>query len=232
MSALHKPDSFSRTLGKYVAPPRFVIFILLLPIGFWIHQHVFPHAKYTDSASIAFDVAALLFLVSLTPLFRQSGPEAIRGHADAYDANRLLILIMTTLMTIAVLVVIAGELPAAKQGNPWAIARLVSTLTLIWVFTNTIFALHYAHEYYTPPGEGEPDGSGSDCGGLDFPGDGEPDYSEFIYFSFTLGMTFQTSDVSITSSRIRNIALLQCFISFIFNLGVIAFTINALGGAG
>ena len=213
-------------LGKHVAPPRFVAFVLLLPIGFWIHQHLFTHAKYTDSAAMAFDVAALLFVASLTPLFRQSGPEAIREHSDAYDANRLLVLGMTLLMTVAVMVVIAGELPNAKQGNVFAIGRLVSTLLLIWIFENTIFALHYAHEYYASP-----PGSDEDAGGLDFPGDGEPDYSEFVYFSFTLGMTFQTSDVDITSSRIRNIALLQCFISFVFNLGVIAFTINALGGA-
>ncbi len=211
-------------VGKHVAPPRFAGFLVLLPIAFFVHQHFVDHAKWTDSAAIAFDVASALFLVSLVPLLKQSGPDAIREHADTYDANRLLVLAMTTVVGIAVMVAIAAELPDAKQGDVGAIIRLVGTLTLIWLFANTVFAMHYAHEYYSSP-----DDSDEDCKGLDFPDGDEPDYTDFLYFAFTLGMTFQTSDVDITRRRLRSVSILHSFGAFIFNLGVIAFTINALG---
>lgn len=214
-------------LGRYVAPPRFLAFTVLLPIGFALHQAWKPGARLVDSASMGFDLAAAVFLISLIPLLNKSGAAVIRAHADANDANRLLILLVTSVLTVAVLVTISSELPAARHGNVWAIVRLVGTLLLIWLFANVVYALHYAHEYYR---------SQPDCSegrrGLEFPGEGEPGYADFLYFSFTLGMTFQTSDVDITARRIRTIALLHSFAAFIFNLGVIAFTINALGGAG
>jgi uncharacterized membrane protein len=214
-------------VGRWIAPPRFLAFLLLLPLGFVAHQTWAPGARWTDSASMAFDFAAAVFLVSLIPLLRNGAPEAIRRQADANDANRLLILLMTSLLTITVMVAIAGELPGAKHGNPWAIVRLVGTLTLVWLFANTVYALHYAHEYYSS----QPDCTG-DRGGLEFPGQGDPGYADFAYFSFTLGMTFQTSDVGISARRIRAIALFHSFAAFVFNLGIIAFTINALGGGG
>jgi uncharacterized membrane protein len=214
-------------LGKRIAPPRFIAFALIFIVGVAAHQGLLPGARWTDSAAMAFDLAASVFLVSLIPFLRENSAKAIRDHADANDANRVLILLMTTVLTIAVMVTIAGELPGARLGHPWAIVRLVGTLMLVWLFANTVYALHYAHEYYSE----QPDCTG-DRKGLDFPGEGDPGYAEFVYFSFTLGMTFQTSDVEITARRIRAIALLHCFAAFVFNLGVIAFTINALGGAG
>jgi uncharacterized membrane protein len=215
------------SFGSRIAPLRFVAFILLLPLGFAAHQCWVPGARWTDSAPMAFDLAAMVFLVSLIPLLRGGDAETIRRHADANDANRVLILLVTSLLTIIVMVTIAGELPGAKHGNPWAIVRLVGTLLLIWLFANTVYALHYAHEYY----HSQPDCTG-DRGGLEFPGQGDPGYADFAYFSFTLGMTFQTSDVDISARRIRAVALIHCFAAFVFNLGIIAFTVNALGGGG
>ena len=88
-----------------------------------------------------------------------------------------------------------------------------------------LYALHYAHEYYRAgavPGE--------HAGGLEFPGSGQPDYLDFASFSLTLGMTFQTSDVEISSRSIRRIVTAHSFAAFIFNIGLIAFTINGIGG--
>ena len=81
-------------------------------------------------------------------------------------------------------------------------------------------------------GEGDSDSAdgGGDAGGLEFPDCQEPDYWDFLYFSYTLGMTFQTSDVQITARRVRKVAIGQCLAAFVFNLGVLAFTINVLGG--
>jgi uncharacterized membrane protein len=83
--------------------------------------------------------------------------------------------------------------------------------------------LHYAHIYYVEDG-------GKDSGGISIPGCDEPDYWDFVYFSFTLGMTFQTSDTQIESWRIRRISIGQCLAAFVFNIGVLAFSINVLGG--
>ncbi|MEO6093696.1 MAG: DUF1345 domain-containing protein [Novosphingobium sp.] len=220
-----KRNSLGDALGRHLAPPRFIVFLLLLPLGFFAHRTWFESRGFADSASMAFDLAAGVFLLSLIPLLRRSDAGSIRAHADVNNANRFLVLVLTTLLTTAVLVAISGELQDAKGGNVAAMVRLIGTLLLIWLFANSVYALHYAHAYYNSDAE-----TGGDCAGLEFPGEAEPSYSDFTYFSFTLGMTFQTSDVGITAPPIRQVALLHCFAAFIFNLGVIAFTINALGG--
>ena len=104
--------------------------------------------------------------------------------------------------------------------------KLMATLLLIWLFANSVYMLHYAHAFYLENHE-----QGGDRGGIDFPKTRHPDYWDFAYFSFTLGMTFQTSDTDITSTQVRKIALLHSFAAFVFNIGVIAFTINVLGGS-
>ncbi|MFT4025715.1 MAG: DUF1345 domain-containing protein [Novosphingobium sp.] len=210
-------------LGRRLAPPRFLLFLGLLVAGFLAHRAAFT-ADGWESAALAFDLAATVFLVSLIPFLKQSGGEMIRRHADANDANRMLVLIVTLLVTIVVMAAIAGELPKARGGDLFAILKLVGSLLLVWLFTNCVHALHYAHDFYTRA----PDGK--DCGGIDFPGTPEPAYSDFLYFALTLGMTFQTSDTDITAGRVRNVALFHSFTAFLFNIGVIAFTINALGG--
>lgn len=210
-------------LGRRIAPPRFLIFLGLLIAGFFTHRAVFA-AGWAESAALAFDLAAAVFLASLVPLLKESGGAVIRRHADANDANRTLVLIVTAFVMIVVTAAITGELPGARSGALPSIVKLVTTLLLIWLFTNFVYALHYAHAFYTAG----PDGA--DCGGIDFPGTKEPAYADFVYFSLTLGMTFQTSDTDITSRRVRNVALFHSFTAFLFNIGVIAFTINALGG--
>ena len=89
-----------------------------------------------------------------------------------------------------------------------------------------VYALHYAHMFYL---KGE--AAGRMPAGSTFPSTKEPDYWDFIYFSFTLGMTFQTSDIDITSRAIRRVSIGQCLAAFVFNLGMLAFTINIDRGA-
>lgn len=220
-----RPDARPVRLGNWIAPARFLMFLALLPLGFLTYLQLFPGAEWKDAAAMAFDFAAACFLVSLIPILRQSSADAMRLHSASNDANRVIVLVITTVLTLVIMASISGELNGAKTGDSIAMAKLIGTLLLIWLFANTIYTLHYAHAFYAA-GEGP----GKDRGGLDFPGTKAPDYLDFAYFSFTLGMTFQTSDVAITQPRIRHIAVLHCFAGFVFNLGVIAFTINALGG--
>lgn len=213
------------TLGNRIGPPRFLAFLILLPLGMAGWRWWSPQAALSEALAMGFDFAALAFLGSLVPLWRDSGAAAMRRHSAENNANRIMVLLITSVLTLVVMAAIAGELDAAKAGRGWAMARLIGTLVLIWLFANSVYALHYAHAWYA--------GEGSDRGdrkGIDFPGTPTPDYGDFAYFAFTLGMTFQTSDVQITSPAVRKVALLHSFAAFVFNLGVIAFTINALGG--
>ena len=214
-------------LGNKIAPRRFLLFLALLVAGYFAYRAAWPAAKWSDAAAMAFDAAAIVFVASLVPLLRDDSAETIRDHAARNDANRPLILIVTTFLMFVAMTAISGELTDARSGDLAAIVKLVVTLLLIWLFANSIYALHYAHAYYTRSDETD-----GDAGGIDFPGTKTPAYDDFMYFAFTLGMTFQTSDTNITATGIRRIALLHSFAAFIFSIGVIAFTINVLGGAG
>ena len=147
----------------------------------------------------------------------------MRRHANENDANRAVLLGLTGTIMLVILVAVAKEL-AGKNSLP-AIVGTVATLVLAWLFSNTVYALHYAHLFYS-------DTATDEKGGLSFPGCDQPDYWDFLYFSYTLGMCFQTSDVSITARRVRRAALGHSLAAFVFNIGVLAFTINVLGGSG
>ncbi len=220
-----RSDARPVRLGNRIAPARFLMFLALFPLGFLAYGQLIPDAGWKEAAVMAFDFAAACFLISLIPFLRQSSADAMRMHSASNDANRVMVLVITTILTLIIMAAISGELKAAQSGNPLAIAMLVGSLLMIWLFANTVYTLHYAHTYYAAAGD-----RGGDTGGIDFPGTKTPDYLDFAYFSFTLGMTFQTSDVAISLPHIRRIALLHSFAGFVFNLGVIAFTINALGG--
>lgn len=180
-----------------------------------------PVLGMTRGILTGFDAAALLFIGSLLPLLRQGQAAKMRARAARNDANRAVLLVFCGIVLFVVLVAVGGELRG--RSSVVTIALVVSTLILAWLFSNIVYALHYAHLFYSA-------GDGGDAGGLQFPDTAEPDYWDFLYFSVTLGMTFQTSDVSIASRRMRRVVTGQCLAAFIFNLGVIAFTVNVLGG--
>jgi len=207
-------------IGDRIAPPRFVAFALILAVG---GAALVPPLGLTRGVLAGFDIAALLFLVSLIPLLRQGQAAKMRRRAARNDANRAVLLVFCGIVLFVILVAVGGELRG--RNSIVTIALVVSTLILAWLFSNIVYALHYAHLFYSA-------GEKGDVGGLQFPDTAEPDYWDFLYFSVTLGMTFQTSDVSIASRRMRRVVTGQCLAAFIFNLGVIAFTVNVLGGGG
>lgn len=208
-------------LGARSAPPRFLIFLVMLVAATAGLSSVAPLGT---AAMLGFDVAAAAFLLSLIPLFRTHPDNAdkIRERAAANDANRGVLLAVTSAVSAAILVTVGMELTGGGEAN---IPLVLATLTIAWLFSNMVYALHYAHLYYSK-------GTGGDVGGIDFPKTPEPHYWDFVYFAYTLGMTFQTSDSAITDVRMRKVVIAHSFAAFIFNLGVIAFTINVLGSAG
>jgi uncharacterized membrane protein len=132
-----------------------------------------------------------------------------------------MLLVLTGVVMIVLLLTVAAETMGTRP-QPFTKVLVIVTLLLAWLFSNSIYALHYAHIGY---------GADPKCLGIDFPGDAEPIYWDFVYFAYTLGMTFQTSDVSINSPSIRRVVTMHCLAAFVFNIGVLAFTINVLGGS-
>jgi len=212
------PARFS--LGHRIAPPRFVAFVVLSLLS---AAFALKWTGWSEAALIGFDVGALIFLLSCATLLNKP-PQAMRAAAERNDANRVILLAVTGLVCSTILVAIAVELAQRSAPQPSTVVLIIATLLLAWLFSNMVYALHYAHLFYSRNDKGK------DAGGIDFPGDGEPDYWDFIYFALTLGMTFQTSDVEITDRRIRRVVIVHCFAAFVFNIGVLAFTINVLGG--
>lgn len=204
--------------GKTIAPVRFIVFAVLLAIGCGV---AIPAIGWSRGTMAGFDVAGAVFLVSLLPLLHETDADQMRRRARANDANRVFLLALTGLVTAVVLVAVGSEV--SDRASLATTALVLGTLVLAWLFSNTIYALHYAHLFYLEE-------DGRDAGGLDVPKTEEPDYWDFIYFSFTLGMTFQTSDVEVTTRHLRRVVIGHCLVAFVFNLGVIAFTINVLGG--
>ena len=212
-----------KTVGNRIGPPRFLLFLFVLAIGIPIGLQFFHPEDWRRAFLVAFDAAALCFLLATVPLLRRGEASQMREHAAANDANRLLMLIITVVVVIVILVTIASLL-APHGGTDFRDGEfVVVSLAAAWLFANTVFAMHYAHLYYRPTAAG-------DFRGLDFPGDDTPDYWDFFYFSFTLGMTFQTSDVTVSGGDMRRIVLLQSLAAFVFNIGILAFVINTLGG--
>jgi len=202
-----------------VFPWRYGMFLGLLlsalPLAWLMPWH--------EAVMAGFDFAALAFLIAALPLIH-AGPDDMRRNAQVNDANRRLMLLLTGIVSLVVLAAVGAAVSQHVGPNAAIIALLLATLALAWLFSNLVYAMHYAHIFYLP------DHSGDDRQGLEFPGTQEPDYSDFLYFAFTLGMTFQTSDVSVTATPMRRVVTAHCLAAFLFNLGILAFTINVLGG--
>ena len=193
--------------------------------GVAVGWHLLKHNSWSDALVIGFNLAVLIFAASLWPLTRDHTAAEMRRHAAENDANRGWVLLITSAVTLTMMLAMAYELPEAKNHQTWAMIKLIATLALGWLFSNLTFALHYAHMFY-----GAGDTPAKDQGGLDFPGTKEPDYWDFIYFSFTAGMSFAASDVNVTSGAVRRVLVVQCLLAFVFNIGALAFSINVLAG--
>jgi len=171
---------------------------------------------------IGWDVGVVLYLVLVAHMMWRSDIDGIRDRAKLEDEGQLAILLLTVVAALASLGAIFAELASATGGRPaLRVAHAALTILLSWAFIHTIFALHYAHEFYDVT-----------AGGLAFPqGGGEPDYWDFVYFSFVIGMTSQVSDVAVTSQEIRRIVTAHAVLSFIFNATLLALTVNLAASA-
>ncbi len=175
---------------------------------------------------VGWDIGIGLYLVLAFTLMARSDVHRIRHRAATQDEGQLAMLALTVAAAAASLAAIFAELgtvPGAAR-QPAQLILATVTIVLSWAFIHTMFALHYAHEFYG-------DGRDHRIGGMSFPGDDEPDYYDFTYFSFTIGMCAQVSDVTVSSKPIRRIVLSHSIVSFLFNAALLALTVNIAASA-
>jgi uncharacterized membrane protein len=176
---------------------------------------------------IAWNVGVLCYLAAVLRLVVEADLERLRRRAAEEDEGAALILLITVTAAAVSLVAIFAELGATHGDRTgWLPPVLaLSTVILSWLLIQSIYAIHYAHEFY---GEAE----GGRKGGLKFPAEGRdadeqhPGYWDFIYFSFVIGMTFQVSDVQITSKSLRRVVVGHGMVSFFYNVAVLALMVN------
>jgi uncharacterized membrane protein len=176
---------------------------------------------------VAWDCGVISFLLMTLHLFLTRDPKQMPALAEAQQDGQWTIFWVIFLVSIvsffAVTTELAGLKDLAGAQRTLRVAFVAATLILSWLLTHVVFAVRYAYEWY------ESDGA-SLRKGLEFPGDRQPDYMDFLYFSIVLGMTFQVSDVQITAPRFRRLAMLHGLISFLYNTVIIALTVNIAAG--
>jgi uncharacterized membrane protein len=175
---------------------------------------------------IGWDVGVGLYILLCAWMFSRCDRDHIRRQSVLQDEGRYAIPVLTVIAALASLAAILIELRTATGSathEPLILALAGITILFSWSFIHTIFALHYAHEYYT-----ERRGLGH---GLEFPGGEKPGYWDFVYFSLVIGMTSQVSDVAVNSSTIRQTVAAHGFVSFVFNVALLALTINIAASA-
>ena len=180
---------------------------------------------------IGWDAFSICMIIMSWITFYITKSQHIREQAKVQDSNRSLVFTIVLISTLASFLAVLLLLVTKKDGNAgvsWRLPIAIAGMLFSWMLIHTIFALKYAHMFY---GNHETK-KDTNAGGLEFPNDERPEYIDFAYFSFVIGMTFQVSDVQITSKRIRKVALFHSVLSFGFNTIMIALTINVIAGFG
>jgi uncharacterized membrane protein len=176
---------------------------------------------------IGWNSGACLYLVLAARMMFWSTHERMRTRALQHDEGRLVVLALVVTAAIASLGAIVAELAVVKDMHGtlrYAHVSLAAlTILTSWMFTQVMFALHYAHEYYAAEARGSP-------AGLQFPGGHAPDYGDFLYFACVIGTSGQTADVSLSSRIMRRTGLVHCVLAFFFNTTLVALTINIASG--
>ena len=178
---------------------------------------------------IAWDFGAALFLVLTVVAVGDASPERLRRRAGQQDTQFWITLGVIVVAAVASLASLVFVLQKQTETGPSLGGRiLVATITLFisWIFVHTAFAIRYAHFFY-----GDPEPKGHRRGGLAFPGIEHPDFWDFIYYAFVVGMTCQVSDVQVTTRPMRRLTLAHGVLSFFFNAGVLAVAVNILAAA-
>jgi uncharacterized membrane protein len=185
-----------------------------------------PNMTLTSQCLIAWNVFGWIYMALIMQRTFKSNAEDVRRIAEIEDENAGLVLVVVCVAALASLAAIVLELAGIKDMSSYgkAVHYAFTGLTIVgsWLLTGVIFSLHYARLFYTWDG---------DDAALRF-ADGEqnPDYWDFLYFSFTISVAVQTSDVGVATRQLRKVVLAQSLIGFLFNTSILGFSINIAAG--
>ncbi|MBI6939979.1 DUF1345 domain-containing protein [Pseudomonas putida] len=202
--------------------PRLSIAALVGITGAWL----IPAADIIQHILAGWNLGVWLYLVLVLWLTCRATPDRVRNVAQVEDENAGLVLFTVSIAAVASLAAVTLQLVASRglQGNALALHYLYTGLTVAgsWLLIGCIFSLHYARLFYTGNGR-EPVLRFAD-------GECNPDYWDFHYFSFTISVAVQTSDIGVAGRGMRRVVLAHSLIGFIFNTAIIGFTINIAAG--
>ena len=193
---------------------------------------VFPpnHVNKLSHLLFAWDVFGLCMIIISWITFFSTQSSQIREESKKQDESRVIIFIIVLVSTLAslsgVVLLLLDKKTTGEQA--WQVPIALASMVFSWLLVHTVFAFRYAHIYYGNDVKDEK----IHTGGLNFQDEKKPDFIDFAYFSFVIGMTCQTSDTEITSKRFRRLVLLHGLISFAFNTFILALTINVIGSLG
>lgn len=218
---------------RWPLPARFSLFLALFALGTGLLG--VQGLRWGQAVLGGFDVGALVFIASLWPLSRDYTPEQMRLHARQNDANRFAVLVISAMFMLVIVTALFVDLPHARSDTGYAkgaaLVLILASLVIAWLFSNLIYTLHYAHLYYGAEHEGGLRFPSPDPANSTRPTAHCPNFWDFFYFALTIGMAFATSDVEITSPRLRRVATVHGALAFFYNLVVLAFTINVTAGS-
>jgi uncharacterized membrane protein len=212
-----------KAIAKMDAHHRLLLgFIVAAAVGLALHTHALWTASLATYDAFAFAILALIWMtVALTP------QQEIRAVAQRQDVGRTVIFVFVIIVACAALFAVAFLIRSGKPEERHLSTHLLlalATIVLSWLLMHAVFGLRYAHKYY----DDDANSAHKHAGGLKFPGDDLPDYRDFAYFSFVIGMTCQVSDVDVTLREMRRLVLLHGILSFGFNTVILALTINTV----
>ncbi len=192
----------------------------LVPLG--------PASGLLTHLLTGFVVSGLAFAVPLLWRIMRADADATRAHVEGEDPGArvtdVLVIVVGLLSLAGVGVLLVG--PGGSGGRGAAVVEAVLAVVTVavgWLCVHTVYSLRYARIYYSDPHH-----DARPC--IDFNQDEPPRWSDFVYFAFNLGMTFQVSDTSVRSSALRRVVLGHCVLSYVFGTVVIASTINLVAG--
>jgi uncharacterized membrane protein len=193
----------------------------------WWLLPLLVHSHDESRALVAWNAGALLYLALAAHMVRSENTERMRRRALHQDEGRFAILLLVVVAAAAVLLAVGSQLAAVKgiEGllRTQHIALAALTVVTSWLFTQVLFALHYAHDFYMARQHKQADP-------LVFPGTTEPGYGDFLYFACVIGTSGQTADVCFNGSALRGVGTLHCVLAFFFNATLLALTINIAAG--
>jgi uncharacterized membrane protein len=216
-----------------LAHPRSLLFLAVLPAASILAYLLLPPSEplpVEAAIALGFDIAALVYLGSVVSVWRHGVPDALRRGASHDKSGQILLPVVAAAVGGVILCVLGMMMVRKSELTTLDLVLVLVTCIVAWFFVAMVFALHYAHAYYFGIDTNDDGTRDTDEGGLDFPGTPAPHFSDFCYFSLTACMTFEASDVSVTSTKLRKVVAIQTVLAFFYNIGVLALTINMLAG--